>query len=65
MSLWHRHRWVETSRRFNPGHSGGLELAGFILHEQVMELVHGVTVVELRCDGCDDVKAVRYTGAAS
>lgn len=59
----HRHQWVETSRRFNFA-PAKVDHTGFIPHEQVMELAYGITVVELRCDGCGDLKVVRYAGNA-
>lgn len=64
MSLWQRHQWDEASRRFNPPDS---ELSRFksATVAQVMPLIYGITVIELRCSGCGDVKAVRYTGVAS
>ena len=62
MSWFHRHHWHETSRQYNQSGSvmthadgpNGLQLA--------REMEFGITVVELRCDGCGDVKAVRYVG---
>jgi hypothetical protein len=35
---------------------------GFITDEQMMELAYGITVVELRCKKCGDLKAVQYAG---
>jgi hypothetical protein len=58
---WHRHQWAEASRRFNFP-PAKVDHTGFITDEQMMELAYGITVVELRCKKCGDLKAVQYAG---
>jgi hypothetical protein len=64
MSLWHRHKWDETSRRFNPPTH---EVTKFRADNvgSALPLLYGITVVELRCATCGDMKAIRYTGKAT
>jgi hypothetical protein len=61
--IFHRHQWVETSRRFNPPQVDVKRWEGHRT-DLVMRLVYGITVVELRCDTCGDVKATSYAGEA-
>lgn len=65
MSLWHRHLWRETSRQFQRSSltvDGPYQADGANGVVVLRELAFGVTVVELRCKVCGDVKAVRYVG---
>lgn len=64
VNLWHRHQWTETSRRFNPPDS---ELTQFRADSaaNLMPVLYGITVVELHCTGCGDVRGVQYAGRAS
>lgn len=63
MSLFHRHCWQETGRRFVP------PLAEFeaktIRADLAREFFQGVTVVELRCEGCGDVAERKLSGDAT
>ncbi len=60
----HVHRWVEASRKFNWAPDRMKMTANSISADLVREIGFGVTVVELRCEECGDVKAVRYAGDA-
>lgn len=62
MSLWHRHQWQETSRRYNPSDQVMTRADGPNAVALARELAFGITVVELHCTGCGDVKGVRYVG---
>jgi hypothetical protein len=62
MSLWHRHLWRETSRQFNQSERVMARATGTAYLQLARELEFGITVVELRCEACGDVKAVRYVG---
>lgn len=65
MTLWHRHQWQETSRQFSRSSitfDGPVEAGAGRGVELVREVAFGITVVELRCAGCGDVKGVRYVG---
>lgn len=56
----HRHRWEEQRRKFNPPGFRAAEIR--VSEEFLREFTFGVTVVELKCITCGDIKAVRYTG---
>lgn len=62
MSLWHRHLWRETSRQFNPPTGFKISTWSVDGYDLARELSHGITVVELTCQACGGVKAVRYVG---
>ena len=62
--MWHQHQWTETSRRFNPPEVVPTKWEG-TNSDMLLQLVYGITVIELRCTDCGDVKGVRYTGSVS
>lgn len=62
MSLWHRHQWQEISRQFNQSDQVMTRSDGPNALQLARELQFGITVVELRCAGCGDIKGVRYVG---
>lgn len=64
MSWLHRHQWAEAGRRFNPPTSRVTEFkrVGHDGQQLLMQMMYGITVVELRCSSCGDVKAVSYAG---
>lgn len=62
MSLLHRHVWRETSRKFNRSGTVVKRSEGLNVMQLIREMEFGITVVELRCDACGDVKGVRYVG---
>jgi hypothetical protein len=64
VSLWHRHRWAETSRCFNPPTIKLTNWSGPHDADLISTIMYGITVIELRCEECGDVKAVRYAGWA-
>lgn len=62
MTFWHGHLWRETSRQFNRSDSVATRAEGPNMVQLARELEFGITVVELACKVCGDVKAVRYVG---
>lgn len=58
--LFHRHRWVEAGRYFQPG--VGIVQAKGVMHHDYERLVYGFTSVELRCDSCGDRRVKEFTG---
>lgn len=60
----HRHRWVEVARRFVPPVTSGFEV-NRISVAQLDRMLHGFTVVELRCEECGDVAERHLAGDAT
>lgn len=54
-----RHKWVETARRYTP-----LAKAWIQPRKATLLLVMGVTVIELRCGKCGDVRSRELAGDA-
>jgi hypothetical protein len=58
--IFHRHRWQEVRRVFVPPVRGIERIRAS--RETFREALQGVTVVELRCEGCGDVTSRRLPG---
>ena len=58
--IFHMHHWTEAGRKFNAPTQRITKAAE--TSENVMQIVYGMTVVELHCERCGDVKGVRYAG---
>lgn len=57
-----RHQWKEVKRTFSQPDTGDVEeVMGAQLAKEIW---FGVTVVELRCDECGDIKFERVVGQA-
>lgn len=59
--LFHKHKWEEVSRKFNPPISRGFE-ANWISKDTFIRLTMGVTVIELKCTVCGDLKHMEVIG---
>lgn len=62
--IFHRHRWEEARRYFTPPIARDVTVRGSA-GDLFRELAQGVTVVELHCATCGDVKERRLAGDAT
>jgi hypothetical protein len=60
----HEHQWVEVDRTIVPGGGSRSVTIPELPSQQklLMELVYGFTTVELRCEGCGDIKTEHWVG---
>jgi hypothetical protein len=63
MSLLHRHQWVEAGRHFNSPKNEFIA-DGKYPAELAWKVLHGYTVILLKCATCGDQKIVEATGDA-
>lgn len=61
MSWFHQHQWQVTSQRYMPPPAEGFKVRGWS-HDEVRELVFGVTVTGLRCTDCGAISSRRDVG---
>lgn len=53
MRLFHRHQWEEHKRSYTASNGGHVRGAD---DDTVLALAFGITVVEMRCSVCGDLK---------
>jgi len=63
--IFHSHQWQETSRRFNESEMVPTKWESNSGNNVLLQILYGITVVELHCIKCGDIKAVRYIGNAT
>lgn len=61
MSLFHRHKWTDTSRKsFPPLYKDGMHLSSTEM-PSIQRVLHGYTIIEQRCE-CGDVRHLNLVG---
>jgi hypothetical protein len=68
MSLFHRHKWREVRRYYaEPIYEieGPFRIRGAGGMDRLERMMHGHTVVELRCEECGDVSSRHLRGDAT
>lgn len=61
--MFHHHKWVEVKRTFNRPNKDVISVKN-VSPEDLQKILHGFTIIELKCDDCGDMKFHETLGSA-